>query len=553
VLGFFKDIWDFIGTVYGQTGSLAIVVFLTVFVLAYLYVLNFNNADEWEKIYNLLVDPTVRDPANRRRFPFRAYYTSALSAVLDWLDRRLNPEAAERAAHRKSEASGWDEGPRKFVHAAGWRLYDRCFLLAVMYPLPLQRWMVVFGFAGLAISVFVTPVLLARLRHVFENAGARSTVARGFAGIVARVVALTLAAAIAIAVADAGDVVVAGAVAVVVVAASIAAGAVAGAVTAAVAAAVAVASAGAAVLTGAAVLAVTGTVASAGAGALGGAVAVALAAAGVIVFGFTLVHSGSRKSALVLSCATCEAFLLWFGVLFFLNDQAALSMAFTLGALALISLSSHFAVNRLPLARPVLAYLLLVVIVAAGMISERFFVLALFFVLLPLLNAQFDFLSVAATRYCLRQGTRNWWSQLIWGTADLAIGITCFLGLCLMSIAAVHGLNHLSPHDLLLFDLNAVFADPPGHVWLFATFLTTLLPTFLHLVLVVASVLVAWPRRARYWCATRLYEFHQKGKIKARLGWHASALRLSRRLVRRSVFFCSRHCGWPAIFRPSWR
>jgi len=137
--------------------------------------------------------------------------------------------------------------------------------------------------------------------------------------------------------------------------------------------------------------------------------------------------------------------------------------------------------------------------------------LALFLVVLPLVNAQFDFLSMTATRFFLRRGVNSdWRGQIGWGLADLGVGIVCFLAMCLTAIAVVMGLNAIAPEPLL--DLSAVFREPDSHRWLFFTFLTTLLPTFLHLCLFVFSLATAWPHRLRYWCAIRLYTFHVKDK-----------------------------------------
>ena len=130
-----------------------------------------------------------------------------------------------------------------------------------------------------------------------------------------------------------------------------------------------------------------------------------------------------------------------------------------------------------------------------------------FYAILPLVNAQFDFLSMTATRKMLREGLAG--NRIFWGILDAAVGGICFLLLCFCAVAVATGANALSGETLI--DLRAVFATPGAHVWLFAAFLTTLLPTFLHLTLVVFSFVFAWPERVRHWCAKKLVIHHRDG------------------------------------------
>ena len=135
--------------------------------------------------------------------------------------------------------------------------------------------------------------------------------------------------------------------------------------------------------------------------------------------------------------------------------------------------------------------------------------LILFFGLLPLVNAQFDFLSATATRALLRQGLtggRRW--QFFCGFWDVAVGLICFFLLCLTAVAVAHAANLLSGDTII--DLNAVFKNPQAHIWLFVTFLTTLLPTFLHFILALFStaITVCWPGALRHKCAAQLYAHH---------------------------------------------
>lgn len=100
---------------------------------------------------------------------------------------------------------------------------------------------------------------------------------------------------------------------------------------------------------------------------------------------------------------------------------------------------------------------------------------------LPLLNAAADFLSTGLTRYLLRRGaTRH---LALNAVIDAGAALAILLGLGVAVIATVHLIR---PQDgAPMIDLAALFADlrqsPGDYYWLYFCFLSTLLPTFLHL------------------------------------------------------------------------
>jgi len=118
--------------------------------------------------------------------------------------------------------------------------------------------------------------------------------------------------------------------------------------------------------------------------------------------------------------------------------------------------------------------------------------LLLFLVVLPLINAVFDSLSLGLTRYCLRQSItpawRRWginWRPWIWGAVDLVGAVACLFALGLALLFGIHGLNQINP----LLDLALLFDNletrPEEMRWLYLMFFSTLLPTAAHLLLVV--------------------------------------------------------------------
>ena len=77
------------------------------------------------------------------------------------------------------------------------------------------------------------------------------------------------------------------------------------------------------------------------------------------------------------------------------------------------------------------------------------------------------------------------------------------------TIRLVAGLGGPAPLDLALIFGDArtpgsIRADPHAYWWLYATFLSTLLPTFLHLMLGVFSLPFFTPHRLRHWIARGL-------------------------------------------------
>lgn len=113
---------------------------------------------------------------------------------------------------------------------------------------------------------------------------------------------------------------------------------------------------------------------------------------------------------------------------------------------------------------------------------------------LPLVNALFDFLSIGVTRFALRWGVRriSFWTVLV-GAGDLLAGAILFVGLGCLAVAYAQLLNVVAEAPLLPLGaapdgsdglFAAIRSDPAAYWWLYATFLSTLLPTAIHLAIV---------------------------------------------------------------------
>ena len=136
--------------------------------------------------------------------------------------------------------------------------------------------------------------------------------------------------------------------------------------------------------------------------------------------------------------------------------------------------------------------------------------LLLFLGFLPLINAVADWLSTGLTRCLLRQGTagRLW----LWGPVDLVLGAGVFFLLGFAVIGTVRLVEVLGGPALVDLAVilgpetveESILHSPGNYLWLYATFLSTLLPTALHGLLVALNLVLHWPGPLRRWIATGL-------------------------------------------------
>jgi len=149
--------------------------------------------------------------------------------------------------------------------------------------------------------------------------------------------------------------------------------------------------------------------------------------------------------------------------------------------------------------------LMLVLTVAALAFSGKFaFLLLLFFVLLPMLNALLDWVSWIVTRFFLQRVARV--SSSLSGagllvlelTADLAAAIVLFLGLVVLLpngievINAVLSVTGRAPFDWQDVVQRANAAPFSEGLFVIGMLITTLLPTFIHFTRGMTGVAAAW-------------------------------------------------------------
>ena len=130
--------------------------------------------------------------------------------------------------------------------------------------------------------------------------------------------------------------------------------------------------------------------------------------------------------------------------------------------------------------------------------------LMLFLGVFPSINALADFASIGLTRYLLRKGLTGltWLQSLI----DLLGGLVIFGCLGAGLITYVHFVRTVDGRALL--DLPGMFAgleqNKGDYWWLAFMLISTLIPTALHLMVGVGTVLVQYPAPLRRWVAAKL-------------------------------------------------
>jgi hypothetical protein len=160
--------------------------------------------------------------------------------------------------------------------------------------------------------------------------------------------------------------------------------------------------------------------------------------------------------------------------------------------------------------RGLCAYLLLVLCGIAAMLTivalapeldEFFTTLLLFLVLLPFVNALFDYLSIGTTRALLRQGKRLPGRALVFGTLDVGLAFGFFALLRGVLVVLVVAMNAVAGTDVV--DLQSLFADlrsgeRAGDYWgLYATIFSTLV----HFSIALWSLGAQVPGAVRGWLA----------------------------------------------------
>lgn len=166
--------------------------------------------------------------------------------------------------------------------------------------------------------------------------------------------------------------------------------------------------------------------------------------------------------------------------------------------------------------------MLLAVLLGAGFAPEAasnrnlFTLGAVFLILLPLVNALWDWLSLGFTRWALAlvlhkgqtAGVLRLGFMVLWSLVDAAAALVFLSGLALtmtffIELANLRAMAAGGPPLLDLAHLFARLRDTPGEIslfWVYLTLFSTFVPTFLHLLIMSTALFtIAMPKRLRNW------------------------------------------------------
>ncbi len=141
---------------------------------------------------------------------------------------------------------------------------------------------------------------------------------------------------------------------------------------------------------------------------------------------------------------------------------------------------------------------------AEGRLDTQDRYIVLFLGVFPLINGLADFASVGLTRYLLRQGLDG----VTWRKAALDIlgGAAIFLLLGITLITYIHLVRFADGTPLM--NLTALFEglrdDPGQYWWLFFMLFSTLIPTVMHGMVGLYTLLLHYPAPVRRWVFARL-------------------------------------------------
>ena len=143
----------------------------------------------------------------------------------------------------------------------------------------------------------------------------------------------------------------------------------------------------------------------------------------------------------------------------------------------------------------------------AGIKTESLSTL-IFLGLLPLVNSPFDWASLGVTRsllYSIVDRVHGGGLAVFWSLFDIVIALALLLGIISASTLMISVANYLfqqGGHYGPILDLNIVFNDlridpyNSRYAWMYLIFLSTLIPTFVHLILAAWAVVMWVPAKA---------------------------------------------------------
>lgn len=144
-------------------------------------------------------------------------------------------------------------------------------------------------------------------------------------------------------------------------------------------------------------------------------------------------------------------------------------------------------------------------------IDKDVLAILIFLGLLPLVNSPFDWVSLGVTRsllYSIVDRVHGGVVAVFWSLFDIVIALLLLLGIISASTVVISVANYLfqqGGHYGPIVDLNVIFSDlrhnpyDSRYVWLYLIFLSTLIPTLVHLILAAWAVVMWIPINVHEW------------------------------------------------------
>lgn len=154
--------------------------------------------------------------------------------------------------------------------------------------------------------------------------------------------------------------------------------------------------------------------------------------------------------------------------------------------------------------------------------------LQIFLVILPLINAFMDWVSLGVTRgflYAISQRTHHGLMALALVAFDIALALVFLLSIVSITVVVLAGANAAALHwnGAMLIDLHVLLdglaVDPLAldYTWIHFMMLTTLIPTLIHFAVAGASAVMVFPNR---WRESILRHWDKRGDAQTAALWY---------------------------------
>lgn len=168
-------------------------------------------------------------------------------------------------------------------------------------------------------------------------------------------------------------------------------------------------------------------------------------------------------------------------------------------------------------------------LVFEGSIGDNF-LLQIFLVILPLINAFMDWLSLGVTRgflYAIHRRVHHGRTALAFVVFDIIVALFFLWLIISITIIVLAGANAVALHEggEMLFDLHGVLdglEDDPlalEYGWIHFMMLTTLIPTLIHFAVAGASAVMVFPNR---WRESILRHWDERGDAQTAALWYVT-------------------------------